>query len=319
MESENINYTEILHWLKNKAKEFGFGDVRVTDLDLSKEVPFLKKWLENGYHGQMHYMARHENLRTDPANLQPGVIRSISFRMDYLPRKINASILKNEDQASTDFRELELERLNDSSQAVVSLYARGRDYHKVLRKKLQSIATLLEEKITPLNYRVLVDSAPVLEVALASKAGIGWRGKHTLNLNRQSGSMYFLGEILVDIPLPIDSPVSAHCGSCQDCLDICPTNAIVAPYQLNANRCISYLTIEYSGSIPIEIRPFMGNRIYGCDDCQLVCHWNKFAQTSNLSDFDVRNSLDSSSLIDLFRWTKDEFVIKMQGDLPYWL
>ena len=311
MTSENENYTEILHWLRAKAKEFGFSDLRISDLDLTQDLPFFQEWLKKGHHGQMHYMSRHANLRANPQELLPGVVRSICFRMDYLPRN-NMQNIREE-----DFRVKEFEHLLDPSQAIVSVYARGRDYHKVLRKNLLAIAKLLEEKLEHLKYRVLVDSAPVLEVALATKSGIGWRGKHTLSLNRQAGSMYFLGEIFVDIPLPIDDPISNHCGTCQACIDLCPTKAIIAPFQIDANRCISYLTIEHPGAIPLELRPLMGNHVYGCDDCQLVCHWNKFAKTSNLADFDVRNQLDRSSLEKLFAWEREDFENKMQGSAIY--
>lgn len=311
MTSENENYTEILHWLRAKAKELGFSDVRISDLDLSQELPYFREWLKKGYHGQMHYMSRHANLRANPQELLPGVIRSICFRMDYLPRK------DTQTQSVDNFRKKELGYLQDPSHATISVYARGRDYHKVLRKNLLKIAKLLEEKLAFLNYRVLVDSAPVLEVALATKAGIGWRGKHTLSMNREAGSMYFLGEIFVDIPLPIDEPISNHCGSCQDCIDVCPTKAIIAPFQINANRCISYLTIEHTGAIPLELRTLMGNHVYGCDDCQLVCHWNKFAKNSNLADFDVRNQLDQSTLEELFGWGEEDFDNKMKGSAIY--
>jgi len=314
MTSENENYTEILHWLKGQAKELGFSDVKISDLDLTQEVPYFQEWLRKGHHGQMHYMSRHANLRANPNDLLPGVVRSICFRMDYLPRVKDDNTTN---QLTEDFRSKELLQLKDASQAIVSVYARGRDYHKVLRKNLLVIAKLLEEKIADLKYRVLVDSAPVLEVALATKSGLGWRGKHTLNLNRQAGSMYFLGEIFVDIPLPVDEPVSNHCGSCQDCIDLCPTKAILAPFQIDANRCISYLTIEHPGSIPLELRSLMGNHVYGCDDCQLVCHWNKFAKNSTLADFDVRNQLDCSSLEEVFGWKKEDFDTKMQGSAIY--
>ena len=316
MTPDNEKYADILIWLKQQAKEMGFSDVRVSDLDLSQELPYLQEWLRKGHHGQMHYMSRHANLRANPSILQPGAIRALCFRMDYLPSNQSKEVTdSNASQllSQEDFRSKEYHRLKDPSQAVVSIYARGRDYHKVLRQNLKKIAQLLAEKIEGLQYRVLVDSAPVMEVALATKSGLGWRGKHTLSLNQDAGSMYFLGEIFVDIPLPLDPVITNHCGSCTACIDLCPTKAIIGPYQLDANKCISYFTIESDQAIPVPLRGLMGNRIYGCDDCQLACPWNKFAKKATHSDFDERNELSSSSLITLFSWTQAEFLEKMRG------
>jgi len=266
----------------------------------------------------MNYMERHQDLRADPSALQAGAIRSICLTMPYLSGASSSSV--------GDVFGHEEERLLKSDQAVVSLYARGRDYHKVIRSRLQTLAIELEEKIQillegycsssssgPLQYRVFTDSAPLMEVELARKAGLGWRGKHTLLLNRDSGSFFFLGEILINIPLPVDTPVEAHCGSCQACIDICPTQAITAPYQLDARRCISYLTIEHRDAIPIEFRRAMGNRIYGCDDCQLVCPWNKYAQLSTLPDFAERNNLGVASLLELWGWSEAQFTERHAG------
>lgn len=307
-------------WLNTRAKELGFLQVRITDTDVSDARLHLEEWLEQGRHGQMDYMERHKDLRSDPSALQAGAIRSICFTMPYLSEANGSSveqILSHEE-----------ERLLQTDQAVVSLYARGRDYHKVIRSRLQRLATELEEKIqvvlevlndssTPFNdslqYRVFTDSAPLMEVELARKAGLGWRGKHTLLLNRESGSFFFLGEILINIPLPIDAPVEAHCGSCQACIDICPTKAITAPYQLDARRCISYLTIEHRDAIPVEFRSAMGNRVYGCDDCQLVCPWNKYAQLSTVPDFRERNGLGSASLLELWGWSEAQFMERHAG------
>jgi epoxyqueuosine reductase len=231
--------------------------------------------------------------------LLPGVVRVIAARMDYLPRN-----------TAEDWAQREFDRTLESNSAVISIYARGRDYHKILRERLQKLASRIEAEVADRGrsgYRVAIDSAPVLEVELARKAGLGWRGKHTLLLSQDAGSMFFLGEILTDLPLPIDEPTGDHCGTCQRCIDICPTRAITAPYQLDARRCISYLTIEHRGSIPIELRPLIGNRVYGCDDCQTVCPWNKFAHAAELPDFDVRNGLNSSTLIELFAWDEAQF------------
>jgi epoxyqueuosine reductase len=244
----------------------------------------------------MDYLRRNAGLRADPARLLPGALRVIAARMDYLPRG-----------TTDDWAPREFDRIAKPDEAVVSIYARGRDYHKTLRERLQKLASRIEAEAGRIGYRVATDSAPVLEVELARKAGLGWRGKHTLLLSQDAGSMFFLGEILTDLPLPIDAPTGDHCGTCSRCIDICPTQAITAPYQLDARRCISYLTIEHHGSIPIELRPLIGNRVYGCDDCQLVCPWNKFARTAELQDFDVRNGLDCATLIELFAWDEAQF------------
>ncbi|WP_394781022.1 tRNA epoxyqueuosine(34) reductase QueG [Undibacterium sp.] len=286
--------------VKAWGKELGFADVRITDVDLSHAEPGFMAWLEAGYHGEMAYMAAHGTKRTRPAELVPGTVRAISARMNYLPASVG-----------DEWREREQSHAADT--AIISVYARGRDYHKVLRSRLQQLADRIQKEIGSFGYRVFTDSAPVMEVALAEKAGLGWRGKHTLLLNREAGSMFFLGEILVDIPLPVDAPITNHCGQCSSCIDVCPTQAIIAPYTLDARRCISYLTIELHGSIPVELRPLIGNRVYGCDDCQLFCPWNKFAQRASVDDFDVRNGLDSASMVSLFTWTEQEFQRLLEG------
>ncbi|WP_354687389.1 tRNA epoxyqueuosine(34) reductase QueG [Cupriavidus necator] len=286
--------------------ELGFASVRIADVDLSHAEPGLMAWLEQGYHGDMDYMANHGPRRARPAELVPGTVRAIVARMPYIPAASAAADAGN-------WRRHELARLDDPATAVVSLYARGRDYHKVLRSRLQQLASRIETEIGKFGYRVFTDSAPVMEVALASQGGLGWRGKHTLLLDRDGGSMFFLGEILVDIPLPADPPESNHCGNCHRCIDICPTRAIVAPYRLDARRCISYLTIEHKGAIPVEFRAPMGNRVYGCDDCQLACPWNKFAHVATVPDFDVRNGLDAPDMVALFEWTEQEFSQRLEG------
>lgn len=250
----------------------------------------------------MAYMAAHGLKRARPAELVPGTLSVISLRMDYLPINTPAG-----------WQRVELDRPKQPTQGIVSLYARGRDYHKVMRQRLQKLCDQMVQECGPLGYRVFTDSAPVLEVELASRSGLGWRGKHTLVLNREAGSMAFLGEIFVDMVLPPSDPVSSHCGSCSACLDVCPTQAIVAPYRLDARRCLSYLSIEHAGPIPDELRVPMGNRIYGCDDCQLVCPWNKFAQTSPLPDFDARPHLVDQPLVALFAWTEDAFLRHTEG------
>lgn len=282
--------------------ELGFADLRIADARLDGANEQLQQWLNAGFHGEMDYMAAHGTLRARPAELVPGTVRVISARMNYLPQ-----------QTEAEWRTHEHRRLSDPDAAVVSVYARGRDYHKVLRSRLQQLADKITTRVGPFGYRVFTDSAPVMEVEIAQRAGMGWRGKHTLLLNRDAGSMFFLGEIFTDLPLPVDAPISDHCGECRACIDVCPTQAIVAPYQLDARRCISYLTIELKGSMPVEFRPLIGNRILGCDDCQLACPWNKFAQRSSLPDFDERHGLSSASLIELFAWSEDEFNQRMEG------
>jgi len=288
--------------IKAWGRELGFADLRIADVDLSHREAGFQAWLDKGYHGEMDYMASHGMKRARPAELVPGTVRVITVRMPYLPRDTAAG-----------WREREEARGADGSVAVVSLYARGRDYHKVLRARLQQLAGRIEKEIGAFGYRVFTDSAPVMEVALAEKSGLGWRGKHTLLLNREAGSMFFLGELFTDLALPVDEPVTPHCGQCSACIDVCPTQAIVAPYELDARRCISYLTIELKGSIPVELRSLIGNRVYGCDDCQLYCPWNKFAQTSTLPDFDARHGLGSASLIELLNWSEEDFNRNTEG------
>ena len=250
----------------------------------------------------MHYMAAHGLKRARPAELIPGTVSVITARMDYLPASTPA-----------DWQAVEFSRLQRPTEAVVSSYARGRDYHKVMRQRLQKLSEKIALRVKKLGHRAFTDSAPVLEAELASRSGQGWRGKHTLVLNREAGSMFFLGEIYIDIALPQSEPVTAHCGSCTACIEVCPTQAIIAPHKLDARRCISYLTIEHAGPIPLELRPLMGNRIYGCDDCQLACPWNKFAQRNALSDFDERQGLTGQQLVTLFAWTEEEFLRNTEG------
>ncbi len=288
--------------LREWARALGFSQIGIADIDLAAEEPGLQAWLDAGFHGSMAYMARHGLKRARPAELVPGTLRVISARMDYLPRDTAPTWVQDETAA-----------LHDPQRAVVSVYARGRDYHKVMRQRLQQLADRLAAEVGPLGHRVFTDSAPLLEVALATRAGLGWRGKHTLALSRDAGSMFFLGEIFVDLPLPLDAAASAHCGSCSACLDVCPTQAIVAPYRLDARRCISYLTIEHAGAIDVELRPLIGNRIYGCDDCQLVCPWNRYAQRSTLPDFDLRAPLGDATLLALWAWDEAEFLRRTEG------
>ena len=295
--------------IKVWGRELGFAEVRIADIDLTAAEPGLQAWLDAGQHGDMAYMAAHGNKRSRPAELVPGTRRVIVARMDYLPQE-GGDVAAGEVGA---WRAREAASLQDPSAAVISVYARGRDYHKVLRQRLQQMAQRIEADIGVFGFRVFTDSAPVMEVALAQKAGLGWRGKHTLLLSREAGSMFFLGEIYTDLPLPVDAPVANHCGSCSACITACPTQAITAPYRLDARRCISYLTIELRGSIPPELRPLIGNRVYGCDDCQLACPWNKFAQRAGVADFDVRNGLDCAQLVDLFGWTAAQFEQRLQG------
>jgi epoxyqueuosine reductase len=292
-----LRVPEIREW----ARALGFSQIGVAGVDLSAAEPGLLAWLANGFHGEMAYMESHGVRRARPAELVPGTACVITARMDYLPG------------VADGWQAIEFDRLQRPTEAIVSLYARGRDYHKVLRARLQKLADRIALAVGPFGHRVFTDSAPVLEVELAARSGQGWRGRHTLVLNREAGSMFFLGEIYVDLALPATEPVGDHCGSCTACLDVCPTGAIVAPYRLDARRCISYLTIEHAGAIPPDLRPLMGNRIYGCDDCQLVCPWNKFAQAATLPDFAPRPALVDQSLVTLFAWSEEEFLRFTEG------
>ncbi len=292
------------------ARELGFSQIGVTGVDLSSAEPGLLSWLANGFHGDMAYMSAHGLKRARPAELVPGTVSVLTARMDYLPRSISQS---SPSKANADWTDVELQRLQHANEAIVSIYARGRDYHKVMRNRLQKLSERIAQQITPLGYRVFTDSAPVLEAELAQRSGQGWRGKHTLVLNRETGSMFFLGEIYLNIALPHSTSMTPHCGTCQACISVCPTQAIVAPYKLDARRCISYLTIEHAGSIPLEFRHLIGNRVYGCDDCQLVCPWNKFAKRSTLPDFDERDGLSGQHLLTLFAWSENEFSHNTEG------
>ncbi len=297
-----IGSKQLVSRIQALARELGFSQIGVTGVDLSSAEPGLMQWLEKGFHGEMAYMAAHGMRRARPAELVPGTVSVITARMDYLPRTTPG-----------DWQRIEFERLERPQEGVVSMYARGRDYHKVLRARLQKLADGIAAEVGPFGHRVFTDSAPVLEAELASRSGQGWRGKHTLVLDREAGSMFFLGEIYVDLALPHSEPVSPHCGSCSACIDVCPTRAIIAPYRLDARRCISYLTIEHAGPIPVELRALMANRIYGCDDCQLICPWNKFAKKSALPDFDAREDLSAKTLAELFAWTEEEFLARTEG------
>ena len=300
MSIESPDLQELARAIKAWGRELGFADVRIADVDLAHAEEGLRAWLAAGHHGEMDYMASHGMKRARPAELVPGTVRAIVARMDYLPLQ-------------EGWRERELARQLEPGAAVVSLYARGRDYHKVLRNRLAQLAERVKAEIGEYGYRVFTDSAPVMELPLAEKAGLGWRGKHTLLLSREAGSTFFIGEILVDLPLPVDASTSSHCGACSNCIDMCPTGAILGPGRLDARRCISYLTIELKGSIPVELRPLIGNRIYGCDDCQLACPWNKFAQRARVPDFDERNGLGEAGMLDLFAWEEEEFNRRMEG------
>jgi epoxyqueuosine reductase len=296
-----IDPQAVKHELLAAARARGFGALGVASLDIPEDERHLVRWLADGFHGEMHYMQRHGVKRARPAELVPGTLRVVSVRMDYWP------------EAARPAEEV----LADGRLGYVSRYALGRDYHKVMRRALEQLAQELGRRIGPFGYRVCVDTAPVLEKALARNAGLGWIGKHTNLLARDAGSWFFLGEILTDLPLPADAPATAHCGTCRACIPACPTAAIVAPYRLDARRCISYLTIEHPGAIPAELRAAIGNRIYGCDDCQLVCPWNKFARTASHPDFKVRHALDAPALPALFRWTHHEFDERMRGSAIY--
>ncbi len=295
------DYTSLAADIKRWGRELGFAEIGITDTDLSSAETEHQAWINKGFHGDMDYMAKHGVKRTRPADLVPNTMRVITARLDYLSPKAKES----------------WEVIQDGKQAFVSRYALGRDYHKVMRQKLQKLCDKIAENIPDFESRVFTDSAPVLEVALAEKSGLGWRGKHTLLLNKDHGSWFFLGEIYTNLPLLIDQKAANHCGSCRACIDICPTKAITQPYEVDARRCISYLTIELKGAIPLEFRPLIGNRVYGCDDCQLVCPWNKFAEISQEADFNVRNGLDDISLVECFGWSEDEFNHKLAGSAIY--
>lgn len=293
---EPVDYEALAQLIKQQGQSLGFQQVAISDINLDEASGYLRRWLTQNFHGDMEYMARNENKRAQPALLVPDTVRVISARMDYQTPAADSETV-----------------MNNPEQGFISRYALGRDYHKVLRKRLQTLATFIEAQVGSFGYRVFVDSAPVLEKALAEKAGLGWVGKHTNLLNREAGSWFFLGEIYTNLPLPPDDSVTNHCGDCTACIDICPTKAIIAPYKLDARLCISYLTIELHGSIPVELRSMMGNRIYGCDDCQLVCPWNRFAKLSQEDDFLPRHKLDTPLLLDLFNWSEDEFNKRLEG------
>ena len=283
--------------IKQWGQELGFQQTGITNTDLHQAEVHLASWLEKGFHGEMDYMQRHGLKRSRPELLHSDTISVISVRMNYLP-----------EQHKQMYQALE-----NPVAAYISRYALGRDYHKTLRKRLQKMAEYIEHEIGSFGYRAFVDSAPVLEKALAEKAGLGWIGKHSNLINRKAGSWFFLGEIYTDLPLPVDSSASAHCGECVACLEVCPTQAIVAPYQVDARRCISYLTIELHGSIPEHLRPLIGNRIYGCDDCQLICPWNRFARLTDEKDFNPRNQLNTRQLVEVFKWDEQEFLSNTEG------
>ncbi|MDD1620021.1 MAG: tRNA epoxyqueuosine(34) reductase QueG [Methylococcaceae bacterium] len=295
--SDQADFSQLAALIKQWGMALGFQQVGICDTDLNTAEGHLQDWLEQGMQGEMQYMSAHGLKRSRPALLQPGTLSIISVRMDYLPEhSANSQAI-----------------LDDPAAAFVSRYALGRDYHKLLRNRLQKLADKIALEIGPFGYRAFVDSAPVLEKAVAEKAGLGWIGKHSNLINRRAGSWFFLGEIYTDLPLPADRPASGHCGQCRACLDICPTQAIIAPYRVDARRCISYLTIELHSSIPEELRPLLGNRIYGCDDCQLICPWNRFAKIGVEADFKPRHHLNSSTLLELFDWNEAEFLQKTEG------
>jgi epoxyqueuosine reductase len=297
----SIDLAALKQRFQERARALGFSALGVAGVEIPQDEQHLLRWLDAGFHGEMHYMKRHGLMRSRPQQLKPGTVRVLSARMDYWPA------------AARDAGSV----LSDPRRAYVSRYALGRDYHKILRRALAALAGEVQRQTVSFGYRVCVDTAPVLERAHARNAGLGWIGKHTNLIAREAGSWFFLGEILTDLPLPEDEPASAHCGSCQACLPACPTAAIVAPFRLDARRCISYLTIEHPGVIPPELRRALGNRIYGCDDCQLVCPWNKFAQAASHPDFKVRHGLDAATLPELFGWTASQFEERMRGSAIY--
>ncbi|WJG09786.1 tRNA epoxyqueuosine(34) reductase QueG [Aliiglaciecola sp. LCG003] len=287
---------DLIKSIKEWAKALGFQQIGISDTDLSQQQQYLQKWLDNGYHGNMSFFERNQEKRLDPKLLVPGTVRIISVRLDYLPP--DAGFAKS---------------LKNKQQGYISRYALGRDYHKLLRKRLKQLGEKIELQATTAEFRPFVDSAPVLEHAIAQKAGIGWTGKHSLTLNKTAGSWFFLGELFVNIPLPVDQPASDGCGGCNACITICPTQAIVEPYVVDARRCISYLTIEHNGAIPEKLRPLIGNRIYGCDDCQLICPWNRYAQLTSEDDFHPRQQLSNQDLVTLFNWDEQRFLTNTEG------
>lgn len=291
------DYAALARDIKRWARELGFAEAGISGIELGEDERHLQRWLDDGHHGEMEYMARHGRKRSRPAELEPGTQRVISVRMDYVPPGTRNA----------------WEVIRDGEAGYVARYALGRDYHKLMRNRLQKLAERIHAVVGDFGYRAYVDSAPVLEKALARNAGLGWIGKHTVLINRHAGSYFFLGELYTDLPLPVDKAATAHCGSCRRCIDICPTQAIVAPYRLDARRCISYLTIELKGSIPEELREPIGNRIFGCDDCQLICPWNKFAQDTSEPDFAPRHRLDGAKLVELFGWSEEEFLRRTEG------
>nr|WP_298142449.1 tRNA epoxyqueuosine(34) reductase QueG [uncultured Pseudomonas sp.] len=297
MTIDSLDLDALAQSIKEWGRELGFQQVGIAGLQLGEHEAHLQRWLDAGYQGEMGYMAAHGSKRSHPEQLVPGTLRVISLRMDYLPGDTHMA-----------------KRLGEPEKAYVSRYALGRDYHKLIRKRLQQLAERIQQQIGPFGFRAFVDSAPVLEKAIAEQAGLGWIGKNTLVLNRKAGSYFFLGELFVDLPLPVDAPqATEHCGRCSACLDICPTAAFVGPYVLDARRCISYLTIELKGSIPVELRAPIGNRVFGCDDCQMVCPWNRFASPTKQSDFQPRHQLDNAELAQLFRWSEEEFLSRTEG------
>ncbi|CAA0282508.1 putative Fe-S electron transport protein [Alteromonas infernus] len=295
-EINSIDLRELTNNIKAWGTALGFQQVGISDIDLHQHEAHLQAWLDKGYHGDMAYMESHGMKRARPAELVPGTLRVISVRMNYLPP--DASFAQH---------------LKAPHIGYISRYALGRDYHKVLRKRLKQLGEKITASLASTQYRPFVDSAPVLEHAIAEKAGIGWTGKHSLTLNKEAGSWFFLGELFINVPLPVDSPIEEGCGSCTACLTICPTNAIVEPYKVDGRKCISYLTIESDKDIPEELRPLMGNRIYGCDDCQLVCPWNRFANITEEEDFHPRTVLHGQSLNTLFSWSEETFLQSTEG------
>ena len=297
MNSSTLDPVTLAQSIKDWGRELGFQQVGIASVDLGEHEAHLQRWLDAGYQGEMDYMAAHGSKRSHPEQLVPGTLRVITLRMDYLPGDTRMA-----------------EQLANPEKAYVSRYALGRDYHKLIRKRLQQLAERIQKEIGPFGFRAFVDSAPVLEKAIAENAGLGWIGKNTLVLNRKAGSYFFLGELFIDFELPIDPPhAGEHCGRCTACLDICPTAAFVDPYVLDARKCISYLTIELKGAIPVELRAPIGNRVFGCDDCQMVCPWNRFAKATDKGDFKPRHDLDNAELAGWFMWTEDEFLSRTEG------